>query len=152
MKLYVAYGSNLNIKQMGTRCPSATIYSKGILNNWELVYRGTPLNSHATIRRKAGVSIPVVVWNISKQDERYLDIYEGFPSYYFKQNVMIDIGDRKVKAMVYIMNKSCKPGRPSDYYVYTIKQGYIDNGFDIDILNRTLKFNRLECLKQKGIL
>jgi hypothetical protein len=40
-KLYVAYGSNLNIAQMALRCPTAHIYGTGLLNNWELIYRGT---------------------------------------------------------------------------------------------------------------
>ena len=51
-KLYIAYGSNLNLAQMAARCPSASIYAAGLLNNWELIYRGTQTNSHATIRRK----------------------------------------------------------------------------------------------------
>lgn len=51
-KLYVAYGSNLNLKQMAYRCPSASIYGTGQLTNWELLYRGSATNSHATIAKK----------------------------------------------------------------------------------------------------
>ena len=51
-KLYVAYGSNLNLAQMAARCPSASVYAKGVLNNWALVYRGRKANSHATIIKK----------------------------------------------------------------------------------------------------
>ena len=54
-KLYIAYGSNLNLAQMAARCPSASVYAKGVLNNWELVYRGRKANSHATIIKKAGI-------------------------------------------------------------------------------------------------
>lgn len=53
-KLYIAYGSNLNLTQMAARCPSAKVYAKGVLNNWELVYRGRKANSHATIVKKQG--------------------------------------------------------------------------------------------------
>ena len=53
-KLYVAYGSNLNLKQMAYRCPSASIYGTGQLTNWELLYRGSATNSHATIAKKQG--------------------------------------------------------------------------------------------------
>ncbi len=60
-KLYVAYGSNLNLAQMAVRCPSAKIYARGILNNWELIFRGTWANSHATIKQKRGSSIPVLI-------------------------------------------------------------------------------------------
>ena len=40
MKLYVAYGSNLNKQQMRHRCPSAKPVYTGYLNNWELIYEG----------------------------------------------------------------------------------------------------------------
>lgn len=146
MKLYVAYGSNLNIAQMQARCPHATIYSSAILSNWELIYRGTPTNSHATIRRKKGSIIPVLVWSITNSDEQRLDIYEGYPSYYYKQNIMVNINGLRKKAIVYIMNKSCLPGRPSARYVNTIRQGYYDNGFDLNILLKSLELNRCECI------
>ena len=54
MKLYVAYGSNLNKQQMRHRCPSAKPVYTGYLNNWELIYRGSKTGSYATIRRKKG--------------------------------------------------------------------------------------------------
>ena len=82
-KLYIAYGSNLNLAQMAARCPSASVYAKGVLNNWELVYRGSKTNSHATIIRQHGFTVPVLVWDIQPYDESRLDIYEGYPHYYF---------------------------------------------------------------------
>lgn len=144
-KLYIAYGSNLNMAQMSTRCPSAKVYSKGVLNNWELVYRGAFSNSHATIIQKQGSIVPVLVWKIQPRDEYRLDIYEGYPHYYFKKNITVDIDGRKENAMAYIMNKEKLPGRPSTQYVKTILQGYIDNDMDIEILINSLKVNSLEC-------
>lgn len=146
-RLYVAYGSNLNLAQMAARCPSATIYSVGQLNNWELVFRGSLRNSHATIRRHKGKTVPVLVWNIKPSDEKQLDQYEGYPIYYFKRNIMVDINGRKKKAMVYIMDESLRPGRPSLRYVQTILQGYVDNGFDSDFLTNALKLNDSECMR-----
>ena len=119
-KLYVAYGSNLNIAQMALRCPTAHIYGTGLLNNWELIYRGSMTGSYATIRRRKGSAVPVVVWSIMENDEKSLDIYEGYPRFYFKQNVMVDLPSGKKKAMVYIMDLKRKPGRPSQRYVESI--------------------------------
>ncbi len=146
-KLYIAYGSNLNLAQMAARCPSATIYSAGQLNNWELLYRGRNGNAHATIARKKGSSVPVLVWSIEPSDERDLDIYEGYPRYYFKQNVMVDIGTQKKKAMVYIMDLHQKAARPSYTYVETIRQGYVDNNLDMAYLEASLYQNYIECMK-----
>ncbi len=144
-KLYIAYGSNLNLAQMAARCPSASVYAKGVLNNWELVYRGSKTNSHATIIRRQGSSVPVLVWEIQPADEYRLDIYEGYPRYYFKRNIMVNLDGRKRKAMVYIMNEKQLPGRPSIQYIRTILQGYIDNDMDIEIFKKSLELNSIEC-------
>ncbi len=144
-KLYIAYGSNLNLAQMAARCPSARVYAQGVLNNWKLVYRGAMTNSHATIERKSGSTVPVLLWEIQPSDEYRLDIYEGYPRYYFKKNIMVDIEGRKKKAMVYIMDERQLPGRPSASYVRTILQGYIDNDMDISIFQKSLEVNSIEC-------
>ena len=48
-KLYIAYGSNLNLKQMKYRCPTAKLVGKGIVENYELQFKGMPHCSYATI-------------------------------------------------------------------------------------------------------
>lgn len=131
---------------MAARCPSASIYAKGTLKNWELVYRGRKTNAHATIIRKQGSSVPVLIWEIQPKDEYYLDIYEGYPHYYFKKNIMVDIEGRKKKAMVYIMDEKQMPGKPSDQYIRTILQGYKDNDMDICIFQKSLVTNSIECI------
>lgn len=145
MRLYVAYGSNLNLSQMALRCPDSQIYGTGVLKNWELLFRGSPTNSHATIKRHSGKSVPVLVWSISEADEQQLDRYEGFPVYYYKKDVMVNIDGKKKKAMVYIMNERRLPGIPSVRYVQTIRQGYIDNGLDLEFLEEALELNSIEC-------
>lgn len=144
-KLYIAYGSNLNLAQMASRCPSARVYAKGILNNWELIYRGAAANSHATIKRKVGSTVPVLVWEIHPKDEYRLDIYEGYPHYYFKKNIMVYIGGKKKKAMVYIMDELQLPGKPSTSYIETIRQGYLDNDMDMAVFEKSLITNSIEC-------
>ena len=144
-KLYIAYGSNLNLAQMAARCPSASVYAKGILNNWELIYRGSKTNAHATITRKQGSFVPVLVWEIQPTDEYSLDIYEGYPRYYLKKDIMVTIAGKKKKAMVYIMDEKQLPGRPSSQYIKTILQGYIDNNMDMGILKKSLEINAIEC-------
>ena len=38
---YVAYGSNLHLKDMKRRCPDACVVGSAILKNTMLVFRGT---------------------------------------------------------------------------------------------------------------
>ncbi len=39
-KLYIAYGSNMNMQQMAMRCPKATPLGKYILEDYKLEFRG----------------------------------------------------------------------------------------------------------------
>lgn len=151
-KLYVAYGSNLNISQMALRCPTARVYGAGLLNNWKLIFRGSRTGAYATIQRKHGSVVPVVVWNIQSADERHLDMYEGYPTLYFKQNVMVDLPSGKKKAMVYIMDTRRLPGIPSRHYVKTVKEGYTENGLDMIYLEEALARNAVECTKKGALL
>ena len=77
-KVYVAYGSNLNMEQMRDRCPTAEFIGTGAIENYELQFKGSLHNAHATIAPKEGSSALVGVWRIQKRDESHLDMYEGY--------------------------------------------------------------------------
>ncbi len=68
-----AYGSNLSVEQMAHRCPGAKIAGMAYLQDWKLVFR-----YHATIEPCEGRVVPVLIWEIGEQDERSLDMYEGY--------------------------------------------------------------------------
>lgn len=150
MKLYIAYGSNLNVQQMHRRCPDARLFRTGLLNNWILVFRGSKTGAYATIKRKQGSMVPVAIWKISDKDELNLDKYEGYPVFYHKQNayVLLENGSR-IKGMMYVMRKEAIPGKPSKQYIKTIAQGYIDTGLDWNHFEEFLLLNDKEL--QRGI-
>ena len=115
-KLYIAYGSNLNLKQMKYRCPTAKLIGKGVVENYGLQFKGMPHCSYATIAPCIGKSVPVALWELQPRDEKLLDRYEGYPSHYFKQDF----------------------GLPSASYYDTVSQGYKDCGFDMKVLNEAV--------------
>lgn len=90
-KYYIAYGSNLNLMQMAKRCPDAKTVGTGLLEDYELQFRGRKDNAFATIEQKAGKQVPVLLWQISDRDEKRLDQYEGYPLFYGKQMVEVEI-------------------------------------------------------------
>jgi len=135
-KLYIAYGSNLNLAQMAGRCPTARVIGKSKMKDWRLLFRGSRTGAVATVEPKKGSSVPVLVWEITPADEAALDRYEGWPFLYCKETVKVKINGKTVKAMVYIMNEGRPPGQPSCYYYSTILEGYQDAGFNTDILRR----------------
>ena len=134
-RLYIAYGSNLNLDQMKHRCPTAEVVGAAKLKNWRLRFRGGAHSAVATIERGKDFSVPVLVWQIQPRDELALDRYEGFPFLYRKEMLRLIVEGKKVSAMVYIMNKVGRPyGIPSVGYYDTIFQGYQSAGFDTGIL------------------
>jgi hypothetical protein len=135
MKYYVAYGSNLNLEQMAYRCPDATIVGKGVIEGYALKYRGSKTGAYATVIKEEGKSVPVLVWKISHNDERSLDRYEGFPTFYYKKNIIVKMANgERLRAMVYIMFDAAMPGAPSNYYMKTIYDGYVANCLDLNVL------------------
>lgn len=150
MKIYVAYGSNLDVEQMAWRCPKAKKLSAGMLDGWELIYRRSYSGAYATIRRAPGKYVPVGLWKIYAADERALDRYEGFPSFYHKQTVEVVLDDgKKVNGMVYIMRPDAIPGYPSIAYIDTIYKGYIDFGLDARFLADSIRLIQQEMIDAK---
>ena len=126
MKYYLAYGSNLNKRQMDLRCPDAVPVCAVTIKDYELIFRGV-----ATIEPKPGASVQCGVWMISKEDERQLDRYEGYPSLYWKQDFQVELEGETVTAMAYVMAEGTYPKRPpSTGYLRTIMEGYEDFGLD----------------------
>ena len=83
-KLYLAYGSNLNLGQMAHRCPDSQVAGKAELPGYRLLFRGGQHNAHATIEKSEGHTVPALLWKVSVRDEALLDRYEGYPYYYGK--------------------------------------------------------------------
>lgn len=138
-KLYVAYGSNLHLGQMRHRCPDAKVYGTGVLKNYSLTFWGNwNRNGVATVLPGAGTDVPVAVWEISAADEKNLDVYEGWPHLYRKEDIEVTMEDGSVvTGMVYIMNEGrMRPCLPSDGYYNTIATGYKSFGFDLEFLKQ----------------
>lgn len=137
-KLYVAYGSNLNLEQMANRCPTAKVVGESIIKDQRLLFRGSHAGAVATIEPYKEGSVPVLVWEITPADEAALDRYEGWPFLYRKETVKLRLSGKYVTAMVYIMNEGRPLGQPSCYYYSTILDGYKSAGFNIDILRQAV--------------
>ena len=156
-KYYLAYGSNLNIDQMAYRCPSAKIEGIATLRDYRLLFRGSGTGAYLTIEPCPGASVPCGVWSISPQDEASLDRYEGFPVFYRKETMRVEIQSeafaREVlaDALVYIMDGNRPLGVPSQTYLHTVGAGYFDFGFDFEPLEDALSYSRALCGQKEVI-
>ena len=138
-KLYIAYGSNLSVDQMALRCPEAKIVGKAALKDWRLCFK-----VHADIEPRKGCEVPVLIWEISQEDEKHLDLYEGYPRYYIKKDIEAEMTDldgknpRNVKAMAYVMTEGHGLRIPMRAYYEVLDEGYRRFGFDTAYLERAL--------------
>jgi len=144
-KYYIAYGSNLNIEQMNYRCPGARVVGTGVILGYTLLFKGSLSGSYLTIEKCEHGQVPVAVWKVNEEHEKALDRYEGYPNFYYKTEMEIDIVGIKTKkkyhkkAFVYIMHENRKVGVPSNYYFDVCADGYTTFGFDFKYLEQAYK-------------
>lgn len=140
-RYYIAYGSNLNIRQMRYRCPGAKPIGISAIPDYELLYKGSKTGAYLTIEPKNGSLVPIAVWAVTADDEKRLDIYEGYPNFYYKREIRLPVKlasgkIRKVTAFVYIMHEERSIAIPSMTYIRTCEEGYRNFGFDVKYLDR----------------
>lgn len=144
-KYYIAYGSNLNIRQMRYRCPGALVVGTGFIKDYELLFKGSKTGSYLTIEEKKGSSVPVAIWKVDEYHEKALDRYEGYPTFYYKKEIEIDFISLKrklphhAKAFVYIMHEDRHLGVPSIEYVRVCLEGYKTFGFSPKYIEDAIK-------------
>ena len=130
--LYFAYGSNLNHFQMKRRCKDSFFIKKFELKGYKLNFRSK--YRAADIEKKKNSIVPGGLFEISKSDEKKLDVYEDFPNLYKK--IYFSYYNKKV--MTYIMNHKTEFRFPTERYLNIVKQGYKDCGLDKKFLIRAL--------------
>ena len=145
--IYIAYGSNMNTRQMACRCPGAKLIGTGRLLGAKLSFY-----VHATVERSRikGAYVPVAIWEISPEHEELLDRYEGFPNYYAKEKRTVHMDDGTiVTGMIYIMNLK-RAGLPSRDYFHGILSAYHALGLGSDI-RKVLEPALTRALRQGGL-
>ena len=131
--LYFAYGSNLNHFQMKRRCKDSIFLKKINLNDFNLTFRSK--YRAADIEPKKNSIVPGALFEISKSDEKKLDVYEDYPVLYKKYYFTY----YSKKVMTYTMVKKSAFKFPTERYLNVVKRGYKDCGLDKKFLNQGLK-------------
>lgn len=134
MKLYFAYGANLNLQGMKSRCPNAVPVESFYLWDWRMIFSGV-----ATIQPSPGNSVAGALWHITEQCEASLDSFEGYP-YLYRKEIIKSQGR---EFMAYVMN-SDYPYPPAQSYFDTIALGYQDWKLDLAYLDTAVKITTHE--------
>ena len=130
--LYFAYGSNLNHFQMKRRCKDSIFIKKINLKDFKLTFRSK--YRAADIEPKKKSIVPGALFEISKSDEKKLDVYEDFPILY-KKYYFYYYGK---KVMTYTMVKKSSFKFPTERYLNIVMQGYKDCGLNKKHLKKGL--------------
>ena len=130
--LYFAYGSNLHHFQMKRRCKDSIFLKKINLKDFRLTFRSK--HKAADIEPKKKSNVQGALFEISKSDEKKLDIYEDYQVLY-KKYYFTYYGKQ---IMTYTMIDKTSFTFPTERYLNTIKQGYRDCKINKRYLKRAL--------------
>ena len=134
--LYFAYGSILHHFQMKRRCKDSIFIKKFSLKNFTLTFRSK--YRAADIEPKKNSNVLGALFDISKSDERKLDVYEDYPILY-KKYYFTYYGK---KIMTYVMVHKTSFAYPTERYLNIIKQGYKDCDLNIKEITSVLRFHQ----------
>jgi hypothetical protein len=168
-RLYFAYGSNLSLAQMKSRCPTSTYHSFGFLRGykWIIGERGyanvvkssLPAKDRAMENQASndgdglGTKEHVVygmLYTLEEEDEENLDVAEGVPYAYLKRELDVVLVTKEggggkgevVKALVYVDEKRVGKGVCKEEYVARMNRGIRDamaKGMDREYVDRYIR-------------
>ncbi len=145
--LVFAYGSNMNERQMATRCPGATAVGVAKLHDHQLLFAGRSARwggGVATIKPARRSAVSGVVWRVSNQNLERLDEFEGYPYVYDRMPVLVDAADgESMWCFVYVKNADEERTRPSPEYLRTILDGYETAGAAVPVTLKRL-YNQVQ--------
>ena len=120
MALYAAYGSNCDPAQMLERCPHSPSAGTGWLRGWRLTFGGEDLGwegALATIVQAPGADVFVALYDVTDQDAKQLDAWEGADlGIYRKLKVRVHTLEQDHLVWVYVLD-GYEGGLPSARYL-----------------------------------
>lgn len=145
-RIYIAYGSNMDICRMDKRTRDFEFFGTGCIFNYKLTFQQSISGFYANLipnkSKKNFEYVPVVLYLISEEDEENLDIYEGYPQAYRKSELEVEMDDgSKVKGLAYLLPLSRSHGIPTFQYYRLISNAYKIFGFDLEVLKSALAYS-----------
>tara|TARA_B100001063_G_scaffold175943_1_gene164902 strand:- start:9 stop:374 length:366 start_codon:yes stop_codon:yes gene_type:complete len=117
---------------MKRRCKDSFFLKKINLKDFKLTFRSK--YRAADIERKKNSIVPGALFEISKSDEKKLDVYEDYP-FLYKKYYFLYYGK---KVMTYTMVKKSPFRFPTEKYLSVVKRGYKDCNLDKKYLKKAL--------------
>ena len=160
-RFYIAYGSNMSLSRLKSRCPNSEFVGIGVVEGYKLIFRRSASGFFASIdkvdykkkkKRKSLWSVPVAIFKISRNDEDNLDRFEGCPRWYKKIELEVtDSQESKIKGIGYVLPETAKIGIPDSSYYSIILNAYKSLGIDSKTLEKAflISYKKSDLKTQK---
>ncbi len=140
--LYFAYGSNMNLEQITSRCFKPEICSIARLADYQLSFFGQSRRwdgGEATVVPKAGSDVWGVVYKLTLSDSERLDSWQdvrldGTGAYFHYPTVVTDAAGNEYPVLLYKRFLSGEPTAPTGEYMKTVISGAVDHGLPVEYL------------------
>ncbi|MFC7548281.1 gamma-glutamylcyclotransferase [Plantactinospora sp. GCM10030261] len=124
MRLYAAYGSNLDPARMRAYCPHSPMVGTGWLEGWRLTFAGDGElgweGAVTTVVESPGDRVFVALYDVHPGDASQLDDIEGVTAgTYRKLHVRVVTLDGEVTAWIYVFD-GYEGGLPTSWYLSEI--------------------------------
>ena len=154
--LYFAYGSNLSLTQMQSRCPAAKHVGVAVLEGWRWLIgeRGyaniVPVTPCSAPNEGSCHVVYGLVYALTTEDEARLDTYEGVPWAYQKETLTVTLwkggsvlekSGQMVDALVYVDKTRTGEGVVRDEYVGRMRRGVQEakeKGLPVEWMNSSM--------------
>lgn len=137
--LYFSYGSNMSIRRLRNRTPSAKRVDKGILEEHRLVFHKSGRDDSAKCDAQhsgdSGNFVIGVLYEIHPNEKPELDKAEGLGLGYEIKDVLVRLDDDSlVKAFTYYATQIDAALKPYDWYREHVLAGARENSFPADYI------------------
>lgn len=132
MKLYFAYGSNMDLAQMRKRCPSASLFGVGELKGFRLefnIYSPRRRCGCADVVPARGTSVWGLIFRVSDAEMERLDRFEGVPFHYQRATYNVSHFGKRLRCEGYEVRSKVRDQVPSRSYLGVIKKAARDYAF-----------------------
>ena len=140
---YFAYGSNMDLEQIASRCPrNYKLLGVAELEGYEFFINNLGVASIAldTVNPETVVYGPL--FEISKNCLSCLDMHEGHPSAYKRDLIKVKFKGEEAEAWVYTDTRTSQSGTPRPNYLERIIEAATSFGFPKDYIEHLKSFLR----------
>lgn len=142
---YFAYGSNMDPGSMLERCPSAANPTPARLDGFRLefsVYSDVWAGGAANLEPDEDAHVWGVVWEVGAEDLKRLDTFQGHPTFYRRERVVVTTDAGPIECTTYRVAHQKGFVRPTESYLDRVREAIDHHGIPeeaYDILDRAAR-------------